>query len=405
MERYKYRARDMAGKMQEGVVEAEDLDEAVRALRQRQYFPVVLNRQRTKAPEKNVSVGIFEQRISGKEIMLFCNQLATLLSSGVSIVSSLKTIRKQMENDRLGEISDDVASSVASGNAFSLALAKYPKVFPKLLVYMVKAGEESGQLDKVLHNYADYLEKKEELKSEVINAMMYPAFLLVLSVGIMIFLMVYILPKFITVLEDAHAKLPLPTRVMVESSKFLQHHYLPLTAGTLVFLISFRLIIRTRSGRRWWDWLKLKLPIFGDVVYKMALVRFSNVFAVLSQSGIPILRGLEISKQVVGNVIFENIVDEIRTNLSLGKRLATEVAKTDFFPPLFVQMISVGEETGKLDNLMEKVSDYYSKEVNNKLKRMVAALEPVMLVVMAFLVGFVALSLVMALMSVLNTIH
>ncbi len=405
MERFKYRARDMAGKMQEGVVAAEDLDEAVRALRQRQYFPVVLTRQRTKEPEKNVSVGIFEQRISGKEIMLFCNQLATLLSSGVSIVGSLKTIRKQMENERLSEISEEVASSVAAGNAFSLALAKYPKVFPKLLVYMVRAGEESGQLDKVLHNYADFLEKKEELKSEVMNAMMYPAFLLILSVGIMIFLMVYILPKFITVLEDAHAKLPLPTRIMVEGSKFLQHQYMWLTLGTLVFLVSFRLIIRSQTGRQWWDWLKLKLPIFGDVVYKMALVRFTNVFAVLSRSGIPILRALEISKQVVGNVIFENVVDEIRTNLSLGKRLATEVARTDFFPPLFVQMVSVGEETGKLDQLMAKVSDYYSKEVNNKLKRMVAALEPVMLVVMAFLVGFVALSLVMALMSVLNTIH
>ncbi len=405
MERFKYRARDMAGKMQEGIVAAEDLDEAVRALRQRQYFPVVLTRQRTKEPEKNVSVGIFEQRISGKEIMLFCNQLATLLSSGVSIVGSLKTIRKQMENERLSEISEEVASSVAAGNAFSLALAKYPKVFPKLLVYMVRAGEESGQLDKVLHNYADFLEKKEELKSEVMNAMMYPAFLLILSVGIMIFLMVYILPKFITVLEDAHAKLPLPTRIMVEGSKFLQHQYMWLTLGTLVFLVSFRLIIRSQIGRQWWDWLKLKLPIFGDVVYKMALVRFTNVFAVLSRSGIPILRALEISKQVVGNVIFENVVDEIRTNLSLGKRLATEVARTDFFPPLFVQMVSVGEETGKLDQLMAKVSDYYSKEVNNKLKRMVAALEPVMLVVMAFLVGFVALSLVMALMSVLNTIH
>ncbi len=405
MERFKYRARDFAGKIQEGIVEADDLDEAVRALRERQYFPVVLTRQRQKEPEQNVSLGIFEQRISGKDIMLFCNQLATLLSSGVSIVGSLRTIQKQMENDRLRQISEEVANSVAGGNAFSLALGKYPKIFPNLLIYMVKAGEESGQLDKVLHNYADFLEKKEELKSEVMNAMMYPIFLLVLSVGIMIFLMVYILPKFITVLEESHAKLPLPTRLMVEGSKFLQHNYPLLIGATLVFFISYRLIIRTSSGRKWWDWLKLKLPILGDVLYKMALVRFSNVFAVLSQSGIPILHALEISKQVVGNVIFENVIDTVRTNLSLGKRLATEVAGTAFFPPLFVQMISVGEETGKMDILMAKISDYYSKEVNNKLKRLVAALEPVMLVVMAFLVGFVALSLVMALMSVLNTIH
>jgi type II secretory pathway component PulF len=206
-------------------------------------------------------------------------------------------------------------------------------------------------------------------------------------------------------LEDAHAKLPLPTRMMVEGSKFLQNHYLFLAAATLVFLGSFRLIIRTSTGQKWWDWVKLKTPVFGDVVYKMALVRFSNVFAVLSQSGIPILHALEISKQVVGNLVFENVIGEIRTNLTMGKRLAAEVTRTNFFPPLFVQMVSVGEETGKLDQLMARVSEYYSKEVNNKLKRLVAALEPVMLVVMAFLVGFVALSLVMALMSVLNTIH
>ncbi len=405
MERFKYRARDVAGRVQEGVVDADDLDEAVRALRERQYFPVQLTRQRTKESEKEISLDVFKQRISGKEIMLFCNQLATLLSSGVSIVASLKTIAKQMENHRLRKITEDVASSVATGNAFSQSLNKYPKVFPRLLIYMTKAGEESGQLDRVLHNYADFLEKKEELKSEIMNAMMYPIFLLVLSVGIMIFLMVYILPKFITVLEDAHAKLPLPTRMMVEGSKFLQNHYLFLAAATLVFLGSFRLIIRTSTGQKWWDWVKLKTPVFGDVVYKMALVRFSNVFAVLSQSGIPILHALEISKQVVGNLVFENVIGEIRTNLTMGKRLAAEVTRTNFFPPLFVQMVSVGEETGKLDQLMARVSEYYSKEVNNKLKRLVAALEPVMLVVMAFLVGFVALSLVMALMSVLNTIH
>jgi type II secretory pathway component PulF len=175
--------------------------------------------------------------------------------------------------------------------------------------------------------------------------------------------------------------------------------------GALVFFVSFRFIIRTHWGQKRWDWIKIKMPVLGDVVYKMALVRFSNVFAVLSQSGIPILHALEISKQVVGNLIFENVIGEIRTNLTMGKRLAAEVARMDFFPPLFVQMVSVGEETGKLDHLMTRVSDYYSKEVNNKLKRLVATLEPIMLVVMAFLVGFVALSLVMALMSVLNTIH
>ncbi|GBD93677.1 type II secretion system protein F [bacterium BMS3Abin05] len=402
MEKYKFRARDAIGKVHRGIITAENLDEAVHTLKEQNYYPVVVAKQKKAQPglaSRDVFTGI-----SSKEIMLFCGQLATLLNAGVSIVAGLFTIKKQMKNPRFQKIAADLEDSVSKGHAFSVGLAKYPRVFPSLLVYMVKAGEESGQLDKVLQNYTEFMEKKEAVKSEIKNAMMYPIFLVILSVGIMVFLLVYVLPKFITILRDSHAKLPLPTRMMIQASEFLQHYYIHLFLGTIVFLLIFRQLIKTRKGREIWDQTKLKLPVLGNLTFKMALVHFTSVFGVLISSGVPILRALEMGQNVVNNVIFTNKLKQVSRNLTLGKSLGDEIAKTEFFPPLFVQMVSVGEETGRLDKMMEQVTEFYNKETNDTLKRLVASLEPVMLVVMALLVGFIAVSLVSALMSVLNTI-
>ncbi|HDK35702.1 MAG TPA: type II secretion system F family protein, partial [Bacteroidetes bacterium] len=360
MEKYKFRARDAIGKVHRGIITAENLDEAVHTLKEQNYYPVVVAKQKKAQPglaSRDVFTGI-----SSKEIMLFCGQLATLLNAGVSIVAGLFTIKKQMKNPRFQKIAADLEDSVSKGHAFSVGLAKYPRVFPSLLVYMVKAGEESGQLDKVLQNYTEFMEKKEAVKSEIKNAMMYPIFLVILSVGIMVFLLVYVLPKFITILRDSHAKLPLPTRMMIQASEFLQHYYIHLFLGTIVFLLIFRQLIKTRKGREIWDQTKLKLPVLGNLTFKMALVHFTSVFGVLISSGVPILRALEMGQNVVNNVIFTNKLKQVSRNLTLGKSLGDEIAKTEFFPPLFVQMVSVGEETGRLDKMMEQVTEFYNKE-------------------------------------------
>ncbi|NOY79073.1 MAG: type II secretion system F family protein [Calditrichaeota bacterium] len=402
MEKYKFRARDLTGNVHKGIISAESLDDAVHSLREKNYYPVVLTRQRGNRLDK-LSAGS-AVRISSKELMLFCTQLATLLGAGVSLASALSTVTKQIKNLPFQKIVSHLENDVTQGHSFSAALSKYPKIFPPLLVNMIKAGEESGQLDKVLENYAHFQERKEAVKSEIKNAMMYPIFLVILSVGIMAFLLIYILPKFVSVLKESHAQLPVTTRIMIGSSEFLQHYYAHIFFGAIVFLLVGRQIIKTRSGRKMWDYLKLHLPIMGSLVYKMALVRFCNVFGVLIRSGVPILRSLGMAQNVVNNVIFENVLRQINSNLTMGKNLGDEVVRTRFFPPMFVQMVIVGEKTGRLDQMMMKIADYYNKEANHTLKRLVAALEPTMLVVMALLVGFIALSLVSALMSVLNTI-
>ena len=402
MEKYKFRVRDSIGKVHTGTISAESLDEAIHSLKEKSYYPVVLTKQR-RIKSKNVlnsSVG----HISSKEMMLFCTQLATLLGAGVSLAGGLATVIKQIKNPSFQKVVADLEDDVTQGHSFSGALSKYPKIFPSLLINMIKAGEESGQLDRILTNYANFLEKREAVKSEIKNAMMYPIFLVVLSVGIMAFLLIYILPKFVSVLKESHAQLPVTTRIMIQSSEFLQHYYGHIILGALVFFIIFRQIIKTRPGRKMWDYLKLNIPIFGNLTYKMALVRFSSVFGVLMSSGVPILRSMGMAENVVNNVIFENVLQQINSNLVIGKNLGDEFVKTGFFPPMFVQMVTVGEKTGHLDEMMTKIADYFDKETNNTLKRLVAALEPIMLIVMAFLVGFIALSLVSALMSVLNTI-
>lgn len=402
MEKYKFRVRDSIGKVHKGIISAESLDEAIHSLKEKNYYPIVLTKQRGFQSESASSGHL--GRISSKELMLFCTQLATLLGSGVSLAAGLSTVTKQTKNASFQKIISNLENDVTQGHSFSVTLSKYPKIFPSLLINMVKAGEESGQLDKVLENYADFLERKEAVKGEIKNAMMYPIFLVILSIGIMVFLLVYIFPKFVSVLKESHAQLPVTTRIMIQSSEFLQHYYGYILIGTLVFLIIVRTIIKTRSGRKAWDYVKLNLPVFGNLVFKMALVRFSSVFGVLLSSGVPILRSLGMAQNVVNNVIFENVLQQINSNLLMGRNLGEEVVKTRFFPPMFVQMVIVGEKTGRLDQMMAKIAAYYSKETNNMLKRLVAALEPVMLIVMALLVGFIALSLVSALMSVLHTI-
>jgi len=402
MEKYKFRARDVIGNVHKGIISAESLDDAIHSLREKNYYPIILTRHRGTRLEKISSSR--PGRISSKELMLFCTQLATLLGAGVSLASALSTVTRQIKNLPFQKIVTYLENDVTQGHSFSAALSIYPKTFPSLLVNMIKAGEESGQLDKVLENYANFLERKEAVKGEIKNAMMYPIFLVILSVGIMGFLLIYILPKFVSVLKESHAHLPVTTRIMIQSSQFLQHYYGHIFFGAIVFLIIGRQIIKARSGRKVWDYLKLNLPVFGSLVYKMALVRFSNVFGVLISSGVPILRSLGMAQNVVNNVIFENVLRQINSNLTMGRNLGDEVERTRFFPPMFVQMVIVGEKTGRLDQMMVKIADYYNKETNHTLKRLVAALEPIMLIVMAFLVGFIALSLVSALMSVLNTI-
>ncbi len=402
MEKYKFRVRDSIGKVHTGTISAESLDEAIHSLKEKSYYPIVLTKQHGVRSE-SASVSHLG-RISSKEMMLFCTQLATLLGAGVSLASALATVTKQIKNPAFQKIVANLENDVTQGHSFSVTLSKYSKIFPSLLINMIKAGEESGQLDKVLENYANFLERKEAVKGEIKNAMMYPIFLVILSVGIMAFLLVYILPKFISVLQESHAKLPVTTRIMVQSSEFLQHYYGHIFFGALVFFIIFRQIIKTRSGRKMWDYLKLNFPVFGSLVYKMALVRFSSVFGVLISSGVPILRSLGMAQNVVNNVIFENVLQQINSNLVRGKNLGEEVVRTGFFPPMFVQMVTVGEKTGRLDQMMTKIADYYNKETNNAFKRLVAALEPIMLIVMALFVGFIAISLISALMSVLNTI-
>jgi len=405
MNRYKYKACDQQGNVQKGIIEAKALPDVLSQLKAQGFYPISISRQKNFKPANPVSsTSRKPRRIPSSEMAQFCYQLATLLAAGVPLIGSLDAIISQLKNKEFQRVLKEIRDNVGKGMALSNAMSQYPKIFTMLFISLIKAGEESGNLDAILVDYTKFLETKEEMHKEIKNAMVYPVFLLVMAVAVVIFLMVVILPKFINILNDANVKLPLPTYILIKSSQFLQQNFVWVTTVLVLIIFSIKWFLHTEKGRYLWDATKLKIPLIGDLIYKFALIRFAKVSSILLSSGIALLQNLELVKDIVNNRIFKKKITLIQQRVAQGNNLAREIAAVGFFPPLFIRMVRVGEETGQLESMMEKISNYYEKEVSYRIKRLLAALEPTLLVTMALMVGFIALSLVMALMRVLGTL-
>ena len=423
MPRFNYVALDARGQEASGLLEAASSNAAISQLRQAGYFPTSVIEEaisssdgkearrraatvaRTTKPRVKKGIVLFQRKkVKSKILMIFTRQLATLIDSGLPLLKSLNVLSNQERDKVMKNTIDKLAESVQSGSTFSDALALHPKIFNDLYVNMIKAGEVGGVLELVLNRLSEFQEKAAKIKNKVISAMVYPIIVLTMAVGIMCFLLVFIVPRFEAIFHDMLGDKPLPpvTRFVLGVSGFMQHDGLVLLGLVVAIGFIYNFIGRTRKGRLAIDIFKLRMPLFGNLNRKTAISRFARTLGTLVTSGVPILQALNITRETAGNAALARAIAQVHDSVKEGESIVQPLEASKTFPPMVVSMVDVGEETGKLPEMLLKVADVYDDEVDNAVAALTSMLEPIMIVFLAVIVGTIVMALFMPLISIIT---
>jgi type IV pilus assembly protein PilC len=343
--------------------------------------------------------GLFPRRIRKYDLIYVTNQLAIMVDTGITISTALGSILQQEQNPSLRKVLSDLKSGVEAGDDFSTALSKHPKVFDKTYVSLIRASEATGRLGEMLNRIALYLRKELETRGKVRAAMAYPAVMMVVATAVTIFLLTYILPKFAPLFQSRGKSLPGPTRFMMGASDVLTQYWYAWLIAAVSLVLGFIYGKRTEAGRQAWDWVKINTPIVGPMFRKVAISRSIRTLGTMIASGVSMLEAIRLSAEVTGNVFYEKLWLEVLDHVTSGKQICETLRGNPLFPPVLVQMIASGEETGKLDLVLERVSNYYDQEVEMSLKTATSLIEPLMITMMGFVVGGIGLSLLLPIFS------
>ena len=410
MATYQYVAKDALGKVITGTSEAENEQILVRRLREKGYWVQKVNPARAagrpQAQARRSRGGFAFGRVSGRDLAVFCRQFATMIDAGVSLVRCLAVLEEQSGSGRLRGIIREIQGAVESGETLSRAMSRWPKVFTNLFVGLVRAGEVGGVLDETLNRLATFMEENERMRRKVKAAMTYPVLVLIFATVVVIGMVTWILPQFVSVFTDLGIKdLPGPTKVLIQISNFLTTKWYMMIGGVFLFVVAFGQYIHTRIGRRHWDWVKLKVPVFGKLNHKICIARFSRTLSTLLVSGVPILQALETVSGTVDNEIMSDAIMASRAAIREGEQIGDPLQRSGMFPPMVVQMVAIGEETGSLDAMLSKIADFYESEVDATLAGLTAALEPILIISLGFVVGFIVVSMFMPLLSAISQLQ
>lgn len=395
---YDYKAFDHKGKSKKGIIEAENEASARHKLRASGKYPVKVKENlshSSKAGRTTTARPFAFERVKSDEIHIFTRQLATLIGAGIPLVSALSSLLSQTVNPALKKVLAQIKDSVNEGNSLTNSLARHPKLFSNIYINMVRAGEASGSLDIVLEKLADFGEKQRTLQGRLKAALVYPVFMAVIGSGILFVLITYIVPNITKVFTDMERTLPLPTRLLIQLSDFLRGYWWLVLLLLIAVAFSFRLFIQRARGRRIWDLVKLKMPIIGVVTQKIILARFGSTLASLLGSSVPLVTSMQIVQSIVNNTLVAEVIEEAIEQIRKGKSMATALGSSPWFPPIFVQMISVGEQSGNLEPMLNKISEAYEREVDMAIMGMTSLIEPIMIAAMGAAVGFVVLSILL----------
>ena len=401
MPEYVYRAADPLGKVIEGVMEANEERLVISQLQAQGFIPISV-RLPAQARRFSLQLSTFFpfRKVSHKDVMTFTQQLSTLVGAGLPLDRSLYILTELTENREFKAIIENVHKSVRGGSSFADALAKHPRCFSKLYVNMVRAGEAGGVLELILARLAEFLETSQELKEYITSAMVYPILLVLVGGGAIAILLTFVIPKFATIFSDMGQTLPLSTRFLLALSGGIRDYWWAILAVFGLIYWGVKTYINTTEGRLKWDGLKLKLVVVKTLVQKVEVARFTRTMGTLLRSGVPILTAITIVREIIGNRIIANSLSGVHDGVKEGEGMAKPLKRYRFFPSLAIHMITVGEETGKLDEMLLKVADTYDKDVRNTVKRFVSLLEPLMILIMGIVVGFIVISMLMAIFSV-----
>ena len=403
---FDYKVRDRSGNLVEGQLEGDSLPLVVSKLREMGYLPISVTPKSRVSAQMEINIPGITNRVKLIEVAVATRQLATMVESGLSVVRALSILTTQVENKELARVLSEVRLDVEHGSSLSQACAKHPKVFSTLFVTMVQAGEAGGTLDAVLTDLAGTMEKQAQLNRTIRSAMTYPAVVVSVMIVIFLALLIFIVPTFKKLFAQLHAQLPLPTLIIINLSKIVLSAWsLLVVAVIIVGVVLFRRWIQTDDGRLKWDAFKLKPPVFGQLIHKVSLARFTSTFASLVQSGVPILESLDIVTETCGNKIVGNVLQEAKNGVREGRSLADVLREhEEVIPSLVVQMIEVGEQTGALDQMLRRVGKFYDDEVENTVNNLTSLLEPMLTVVMGAGVGIMVISMYLPMFSYIKHI-
>lgn len=403
-ETFAYKVRDRGGKLVEGQLEADNAQLVVGKLRSMGYVPIEVQQTSGNALKKDLKIPGFSDRVKLKDVAVFSRQFATMINAGLSLLRALAILAEQTENKALADVANQVRLDVEKGSSLSNALSKHPKVFNRLYISMVKAGEIGGVLDSVLMRLADTIEKQVELRRKVKSAMTYPAVVAVLVLVIVTAMLLFIIPMFQDLYTELGGKLPLPTQILINVSNFVRQFWWLIFGVEIAAVVLFRRWINNENGRKQWDALKLKMPVFGQLVRKTALARFSRTLSALVRSGVPILESLDIVADTCGNHVVAEATRATQASVKRGEPLARELENHAVMPPMVVQMMAVGEETGALDEMLDKIADFYDQEVEATVDALTSLIEPLLIVVMGVCVGGMVISLYLPMFNIIKLI-
>jgi general secretion pathway protein F len=397
---FQYRAADAEGKVVEGTIEAPEPRVVVARLQDRGLVPikvVLAGEKKASVASRIPQLGV-RRRAGGRDLLILTQELSALIGAGLPLDRSLATLHDLADHPEVKAAVADVLTQVRGGKGLADAMSQH-RLFPPLYVNMVRAGEIGGFLEQALSRLAEYLERSEELRSDVVGSMIYPAFLMLSLGGSMLFLLIYVLPKFSELFEGMGKSLPLPARIVMSMSLVIRSYWWLVPLLALAIWYGMRRWLSTPAGRMQWDSLKLRLPGLGPILQKLGVARFCRTLGTLLRSGVPMVQALSIVREIAGNAVLARAVGEVEVGVREGVGVAAPLARTGAAPALAIQMISVGEETGRLDEMMLRVAEHYDREVRAQIQRFTRLLEPVMIVVMALLVGFVVISMLNAVFS------
>ena len=431
MATFQYIAKDSAGNEQRGTIEAGDRNSAIAAVRAQGLLPTALGevkggasaaaKPKAKAPapakkkggalNKDIKINIkmpkfLQGKIKTKILTQFTRQLATLVNAGLPLMRGIEVLKRQMKDPRMSEALTGISENIAAGGTFSESLTQYPKIFDKLYVNMVKAGEAGGVLEVVLGRLAEFAEKSERIKNKVKGAMIYPIVVLVAAIGITAFLLVAVIPKFQQVFNDmlGGAALPAVTQFVINASEFVQHNGLQILLAVVAVVVVMKIIGKTEKGAYFFDVLKLKMPVTGTLAQRSAVSKFTRTLGTLLSSGVPILQSLTITRDTTGNRVLTDAIQAVHDSVKEGESMTQPLSQCKVFPPMVVSMVEVGEETGALADMLTRIANTYDDEVDNAVAGMTAAIEPALIIVLAVVVGTIVIAMFLPMVKIIGSV-
>ncbi|MCM8809652.1 MAG: type II secretion system F family protein [Candidatus Omnitrophica bacterium] len=401
---FKYTVKTFSGETLTNYIESDNLEQARKTLQEKNFVIISISEVKEKRKLKAISLPI-KGKVKLDDLVVFSRQLATMVDAGLPIIQALDALYSQTENKVLKDVIEKIKNDVNAGQPLSEALSRHPAIFSRLFVDMVKAGEASGALDDILDRLSSYLESLTKLQKKIKSALFYPLAVLGMAFIITTFLLIKVVPSFQSIFEGLGGKLPAPTQFLINLSNMFKRYFLVVIVAIGFLLSAIRFYLRTERGKTQFDTLLLKLPVFGKLIKKIVVSRFTRTLSTLIKSGISILQALEIVGKTSGNKVIEKTIDNVKQNIKEGQSIAEPLAQTKIFPPMVTKMISIGEQTGSLEEMLTKISDFYDAEVEAAVSGLTSLIEPIIMIFLGVIIGGIAICLLLPIFKVTEMLH